>query len=274
MIEQAKTASMVNLPDPFFIATKEYRKFAEFCDACKRERYIGLCFGAPGVGKTYAAEHYSQSEFLARWHESSDDYIPPPQVREYDTAFFTAGVIDSPKEVASRVRGARFRLEHAITCSYTDEELYEVSKKTSAKLIVVDEADRLSATGLEIMRDICDREKISVVLIGMPGIEKRLARYGQLYSRAGFLHEFKSLTVDEVMFLVESSWLKLGYTFNKDDFTDAEALAALVRITQGNFRLIGRLLTQIQRILDINGLSLITKEVIEAARQNLVIGIE
>ncbi len=111
-----------------------------------------------------------------------------------------------------------------------------------------------------------------MILIGMPGIEKRLARYPQLYSRIGFVHEYRPLSAHELVFVLQHHWSKLSLTLSADDFTDAEALAAVTRITGGNFRLVQRLFAQIQRIMEINNLSTITREVVETARESLVIG--
>jgi hypothetical protein len=45
-----------------------------------------------------------------------------------------------------------------------------------------------------------------------------------------------------------------------------------IRITGGSFRLLNPLLTQIERILEINALQQVTKALVEAARESLVIG--
>ncbi|MET3206258.1 UNVERIFIED_ORG: hypothetical protein ABIB21_003077 [Arthrobacter sp. UYEF13] len=107
----------------------------------------------------------------------------------------------------------------------------------------------------------------------MPGIEKWFSRYAQLYSRVGFAHEYRPLAQEELNFVLERRWHKLGQTLDPDDFTDAQAIAAVARITRGNFRLIDRLFTQIERVMKINKLSTITDDVIEATRSTLVIGI-
>jgi DNA transposition AAA+ family ATPase len=139
-------------------------------------------------------------------------------------------------------------------------------------LLVLDEADRLTTGSLEQVRAIFDQGGIGLVLIGMPGLEKRLARYPQLYSRVGFVHEFCSLAETEVRDLLSKGWKPLGVQLPQGGLSDEETLAAVLRITGGNFRLLDRLLTQISRVLEINELQQITSAVVEAARESLVIG--
>ncbi len=106
----------------------------------------------------------------------------------------------------------------------------------------------------------------------MPGIDQRFRHYPQLYSRLGFAHRYRALGQDELLFVLDRHWKRLGHTLNPDDFTDAQAIAAIQRITRGNFRLLERLFPQIQRVLKINQLETITDDVIEAAASILVTG--
>ena len=77
---------------------------------------------------------------------------------------------------------------------------------------------------------------------------------------------------EEMLFILEHHWATLGLTLEQADFTDMEAVSAVVRITHGNFRLLQRLFTQIKRIMNLNTLTTVTREVVEAARECLVIG--
>src|SRR5437763_16909001 len=42
-----------------FVVTKGYRLFAEMCDACRQDRFVGLGYGPPGTGKTLSAMYYA-----------------------------------------------------------------------------------------------------------------------------------------------------------------------------------------------------------------------
>jgi DNA transposition AAA+ family ATPase len=265
-----------------FLVTKEYRRFAEFCDACRRDRYIGLCYGAPGVGKTLSARHY------ARWDEIGPVVEPRPRARPWPrrpdlatcrSIVYTPGVATSPREIEHALRGLCAGLDYLVDCARHaaapagDGAAYPLPAGAYTELILVDEADRLKMPGLEQVRDVYDRSGVGLVLIGMPGLERRLVRYPQLYSRIGFVHHYRALAGEELRFLLAHKWQQLGLTLAPDDFTDAEAVAAIARMTGGNFRLVQRLWSQIERILQINGLRTVTKEVVEAARDQLIIGV-
>jgi DNA transposition AAA+ family ATPase len=277
--DEQKDSDETALSSEEFIATKEYRRFAEFCDACRRYCYIGLCYGPPGVGKTLSARQYAQWDLieplLPRY--MARDMAVPPSVRACRTVLYTPEVENRPANIARAVDFFRHQLSEVVKEADGPHEgtdnLAWPPPVDYTELIIVDEADRLKMAGIEQMRDIYDRGKIGLILIGMPGIEKRLARYPQLYSRVGFVHQFRPLSQDELRFILEQKWEQFGLSLRQDDFTDTEAVAAIIRITGGNFRLVQRLLTQIERILQINEMHTVTKEVVEAARENLVIGI-
>jgi DNA transposition AAA+ family ATPase len=140
-------------------------------------------------------------------------------------------------------------------------------------LVVVDEADRLKPLALEVLRDVYDRSAMGLVLIGMPGLEKRLARYPQLYSRVGFVHQYRTLDRQEQQELVEQQIRSFGWGRGKERKIEKEALAPIIRMTGGNFRQMERLLSQMKRILEINPeVEQVSREVVEAAREQLVFG--
>jgi DNA transposition AAA+ family ATPase len=115
------------------------------------------------------------------------------------------------------------------------------------------------------------RSTLRMVLIGMPGIEKRIARFPQFYSRIGFVHEFRPLDANQVQELLALRWATAGIKLPEGPLSP-EVVASLIRMTGGNFRLLTRLLTQIERVLSVNNLHHVSVEVVEAARDSLVIG--
>jgi len=233
------------------VNTLEHRRFAEFCDACRRYRYIGLCYGPSGVGKTLSAQRYS------RWEEfkAADRWRADARARAaLDTVFYTPSIVNSPGRIEADLSRSRDKLtdlarrpvrleaeerlesirrrdkQHAKKVLHTLDWFAEpipepqpaygkVAREYAEKerrindpttLIVIDEADRLRMASLEQVRAIFDAQEIGLILIGMPGLEKRLARYPQFYSRIGFVHEFRPLGAPEIRNLLEQHWAPAG----------------------------------------------------------------
>jgi hypothetical protein len=79
------------------------------------------------------------------------------------------------------------------------------------------------------------------------------------------------LSDDETRFFLDQRWSH-RVSAHSNDFTDQEAVATILRITRGNLRLIERLMMQVELVLVANQLTVVTKEVVETARKNLIIG--
>ena len=295
-----------------FVETIEYKRFVEFCEACRRDRYIGLCYGPPGVGKTLSAIHHSRIQQIVpldRWNAEASDGKP------VDTVLFTPEVVNTRARIQYDVTSARARIasvaKHAMRveqratldalrsrdetwraahredCDYRPNHptplkptYFEIFSEYESRveaipdptsLIVVDEADRMRMNSLEQLRSIFDENGFGMVLIGMPGIEKRIARYPQFFSRIGFVHEFRPLSDADIQVLLERRWAPVGIHLPAP-CPGPEVIAAVIRLTRGNFRLLVRLLTQMERVVAINGLETLSVDVVETARENLVIG--
>lgn len=312
-----------------FINTNQYKLFSEFCDACASYKYIGICYGPPGVGKTLSAHRYASWDIFSgtEFYPSDSqhhEYIKASRMSEGTAVFYTPPVAVQARTVYREIEALRERIRissnemfelntrreellnntkekrekereqfealqigkvrnigsYSSCAEYeTSPTVYDIQTESTAlrrkikdptQLIIVDETERLSAASLDQIRYIYDEGGVGVVLIGMPGLKKRLARYAQLSSRVGFVHKFDPLNADQVRDICKE--LCPSYFKTQNGLISADAMTAIIRMTRGNFRLLERLLSQIERVLEINKLSEITLEVVEVARENLVIG--
>jgi DNA transposition AAA+ family ATPase len=280
-----------------FVTTKSYRRFREMCDACRRSRVVGLGYGPPGTGKTESAKQYAQwslfrpflpESLITFTGRSAMDGMYPyrpftfpsvpleDSIQECRTVLYTppvsASVARLEKEVLTLFAAFSYLVE-AANQRHQGEREFLVTRRFShlIELLIVDEANRLKDAGLELMRDFADRGEFGLVLLGMPGLEKRLMRAPQLYSRVGFAHEMEPLSDDETRDFLEKRW-NHRVKPSSDDFTDKEAVATILRITRGNIRLIERLMMQVEHVLVANQTQIVTKDVVETAQQNLIIG--
>jgi hypothetical protein len=115
---------------------------------------------------------------------------------------------------------------------------------------------------LEQERSIFDHGETGLILIGMPGLDERMTSRLQSCSRIGLVHEFQPRCCPDS----PSAGIAL------DAIGGGPPPPAIRSGNGGEFQLLAHLLTQMERIIEVNALQKVTKAVVAAAREGPVIG--
>src|SRR5664280_601065 len=88
-----------------FMITKQHRRFVEFADTVRRSRYIGACYGSPGIGKTLSARTYAAADDWDWWSTSRHLRAAalPTSLLESRTVMWTPHVITTPRQLEQQI---------------------------------------------------------------------------------------------------------------------------------------------------------------------------
>ncbi|WP_442956941.1 AAA family ATPase [Planococcus sp. MB-3u-03] len=220
-----------------FIETNEYKRFAEFCDACIKYRYMGVCYGLPGVGKTLSSRYYAHWDYLEKqisYRHSDSIGIHADEKFSIAIRFYTAPAVSASRMTREiGLIDSKLNMVKSVYQSMvTEEPQFTVNSFEDIDLLIVDEIDRLKLQNLEQLRDIYDQNDIAIIFIGMPGIENDCPVILNC-TQNWIHHEFDRLSKDETHHLLTYKWQELNLPIKLEDFSDYEALASIIKITNG-----------------------------------------
>jgi hypothetical protein len=220
-----------------FIATPNYQKFEELYNWLLSEQYgveLGAILGRAGRGKTTAARRIYSTN-------GSAVYV------RFEEWLTHVGLL---REITFAVAGIRPRATQ--TCF----DLLKEGLEGQGRLIMVDEADRMSIRHLNALRDLHDVCQTPIVFIGEEPLESKLRQERRLISRLRGSLKFEAVgQMDIVVFYKESL----------DIAVPPHAAAKLARHAQGDFRLVVKDALMIEKIMKTSGEKAITEAIVEKA---------
>lgn len=217
-MESIKQSQLIDLSDlsdddlpPFFKATSAFKSVLLTIDRARQlEAALALITGAHGAGKTTAVRIYGRKEPINYW-QCGPSYHAKHLLRDVGKALgITMG--DGWQAQTSIVR----------------DQLV-----SAPRTFVLDEAQRLSYEGCDLLKYLADESGSTFVLIASPSLEKRIDRWPDISTRCTVRTRVSSIDIGEFTAL----YAKDGYS--------AEALAELHRLSGGVMRTINALVRQI-----------------------------
>ncbi len=212
-----------------FVKTENYVRFTQGIQAVEQrgavEAGMILVYGLPGCGKSQIVGNWA-TEIGAVHLRASVDWTP---------RYF---LLEMAKAVGIQPDGS-------------SRYLFSILRDRLAGSmipLVIDEAEFTLPNGaavLEKIRDFSDRSEMTVVLIGMERIRKRIARHQQIFSRIAQVIEFKPATVGDVSHVCGQ--------LAEVEMTQA-LKAKIHRLSSGRMREVLNIIATIERIAKTNSL--------------------
>ena len=244
-----RTGSDVELPDragktgskPVFFESKDAVKVLGVCQSCQEYIGLGIVVARSGYGKTYSLRQYAKLPRVA-YIECDDTMSSRDLVEAIEKAL---GLPSGYGTIWRRVNGIR--------------DFFNTNK---GYLLIIDEADKLvskyTQKKMEILRAIFDQSDVGLVIAGEPKLEAQIKTYlVRMANRVDFYVSLKGLESSEVESYVS------GFEVTPEAMVELKARAC--NMQTGCFRLLDRTLSNVKRILDERGESIVTVKIIEEA---------
>ncbi|MBZ5516834.1 MAG: AAA family ATPase [Acidobacteriia bacterium] len=181
---------------PEFIPTLTANLILEKLQEADERRGLGLLYGPPGIGKTFAVE-----EFM-------DQVERQPNPEKPEVLLVTAHSASTPKSLMAALC-LQAGVPHQGTASALAESLVR-KLETGHYLVIVDEANHLDIEAMELLRYVYDLGRLGVVLIGTLRLyevftdgSRPAGELEQLWSRVGICELLPGLMEHEARQMVQ-----------------------------------------------------------------------
>jgi replication-associated recombination protein RarA len=178
-------------------------------------------------------------------------------------AFYMPPATISPKRLEQDIALLRWEVQSLCDAGSSGQAmalpLSGFIRPDQLELLIIDEVNRLDSDELEVLRDVFERGQMGMVLIGRPGIDRKVRAVPPLAGRVGMRYVFEGLQEQEVLQLLQQ------YVQGRAVEMTPLVASAIIERAKGSFQKVRLLLLQIEYLLGINELSEVTMGVVDLA---------
>lgn len=218
-----------------FVATPNFQRFQELYNWLSGDQFgvdMAIILGRAGRGKTTAARRIYTTN-------------PNAVYVRFEEWLTHIGLL---REIAFAVAGVRHRSTQACF------DLLKEGLSTGGRVIMIDEADRMTLKHLNTLRDLHDICMTPIVLIGEESLEGRARQERRIMSRMREALKFEPVAQMDVLVFYKEG---LGQEI------PAKAASKLARHAQGDFRLVVKDALQVERAMNVSGIKKITESLLD-----------